>query len=249
MSARASSDPWVQTFGLLALVSGALTAYARVTPPPAALAAGRTGRKIVDARLARDADTSDLAAAAAAAAPGDTLYVRSGVYRGPIKLRGGMRLVGLGPPDSVVLEGDGTSPLIDVTAGAVSISSVSLRGGAPAIYAHAGARLSLAAVTITGADVGVVIMGEGSSGEFERLRVVRSARDGVFVRDGASVTLSRSELVGQIACGLLVSSASAFLRGSTLRLNDYGICSDSASKVDAGDSDLKGNLRGPTAKK
>jgi hypothetical protein len=223
----ALGDAWVQTLGFVALCSAALCLLAQHAPASRSSASKRASRKIVDARLARDADTNDLAAAAAASGPGDTLYVRAGSYKGPVKLAEGTRLLGLGPAEAIVIEGDGKTPLIEAAGGAVTISSVSLRGGAPAVYVHKGA---------------------GSAAELDRVKVLRSARDGVFVRDGAEATIARSELIGQKACGLLVASASARLRESTVSLNDIGVCSDAASKVDTAGTDLNGNLRGPTAR-
>ena len=54
------------------------------------------------------ADSSrSLAAALAAASPGDTLLLRPGIYRGTYDLRSGVSILGLAGPDSTILDADG----------------------------------------------------------------------------------------------------------------------------------------------
>lgn len=252
---RPLADAWVQTFGFLAVVSGALAAYGHLAsrpspasaPAAAAASQARGGRVLVDARLARDADTSDLAAGLASAKKGDTVYVRAGVYRGSFRPPDGVRLVGLGAPGAVVLEGPEDKPALWGAPG-LDVSSLTVRGGSPGLFAGSGARVSLESVSFETPFAGVVAVGAGTKVTLAGCRVQRAQKDGLQAQNGAALELDRSAVLGSGGCGVSLSQGSAArLRASTLSLNGYGVCADAASTVDLGDSDLNGNLRGKQA--
>ncbi len=208
-------DQWVQMFGVLALVSGGFSLYARARPSSpsgaafsavaavseaSALDRKTPGRLLVDARLATDADTADLGQALAEARAGEIVYVRPGVYRVSAAVSQDQRVVGLGgKPEAVVLEGAADAPVLTIKAGAVKLSGLTLQHGLYGAVALSGAKLELEDVLSQG-----------------------NRRCGVGVGRGGA----------------------ARLRGGAMTMNDYGVCADAGADVDVQDAQLSGNLRG-----
>lgn len=118
--------------------SAALLAVALAAAPPAA---GQTGR-VVPA-----GSTASLVRALETAAPGDTVVVPAGVYRGPLVLGRPVTLVGEGWP---VIDAGGRGHVIEATA-PVSISGFVLRGSGTSVdEEHAGVMVRGARARIVG---------------------------------------------------------------------------------------------------
>jgi len=102
---------------------GPLLAGSRNLPPLAFVAAILAGLAFVftappAARAARlfvpSPKHATIQAAIDASSPGDTIWVSGGVYNGPITLRKSVTLVGDGGPDNTILDGGGTTRVLDV---------------------------------------------------------------------------------------------------------------------------------------
>ena len=220
---RLLADAWVQAFGGLAVLSAALAVYPRLAGAPRLHRPPKTpGQWLVDARQASDSDTARLGEAVEAASEGETIFVRAGVYRESLALSRSVKLIGLGDsPAAVVIEAAGEGPGLRFSSGHALLQNLTVRGGAPAIEARAGARLDLRKVSLM------------------------RAQGGLLVRKQALVRFESGEVIGHKGCGLELAGGSVLLRSVSVSLNDCGVHFDGGGSLDAEDSDFGGNVNGP----
>jgi hypothetical protein len=229
-------DPWIQIFGFLALASGALAAFGvqsgpsprpveaesagpaaavpapAAAPGPAALRPKIAGKWVVDAALASDADTANLADALAAAAAGDTVYVRAGTYLGRFSINRDVELVGLGERGAVGLTNSSAGPALVLDSAKVAVKNITIihSGDAPGKGVESRrARMELVGVAIKVGpqDVGLDVIGGEAAVVNGTIDGGRKAAD---AHDDAKLRLERVSL-DNAETGLLVEGASAEL--------------------------------------
>uniref|UniRef100_UPI001EF5E68B TIR domain-containing protein n=1 Tax=Frankia sp. Cj3 TaxID=2880976 RepID=UPI001EF5E68B len=146
---------------------------------------------IVDPRGRGDVTT--VAAAVAAAHPGDRILIRPGVYEGPVVLDKPVELVGEGPPDEITLvAADGSVVTSTAPYGVVRGLTLRVTGPprepeeAPVVDVHAG-RLLITDCDISGSATGVAVHGTAAP-QVRRCRIHHTSGPGVWVYDnGAGV--------------------------------------------------------------
>jgi parallel beta-helix repeat protein len=139
-----------------------------------------------------NAQFTSIAAAIEKALPGDTIEVDPGTYRGNLKLRDGLQVLG----QQAVVYAEGTV----VTADGVKtgrFAGFAIRGDAPEIGLFlANSDLELSGLEITAMSrAGVVITGE-SSPTLRASRIFANAAPGIIVRDGARPVISHNTIAG-----------------------------------------------------
>ncbi len=161
----------------------------------------------------------DLAAAVAAAAPGDELVLVAGVHAGPVTLDRALTLRG---EPGAVLDGGNEGSVVTVTAPGVTVAGLAIRGsGSDRVAMDAGVNLAKGAT-------GAVVEGNTLTGNLHGVRV-QGARDAT-VR-GNDIT-GRGGRQSEAGNGVSVWNApGALVEGNVIRLGRDGIFSN-ASKQD-----------------
>jgi nitrous oxidase accessory protein len=119
-----------------------------------------------------------LAAALAAAAPGDTLHLAAGVHRGPLRID---RTVTLDGAAGAVVEGDGTGHVIVVDAPDVTVRGLRVRGSG---------------TTLASEDSGIFVTARGDRAHIEGNRVVGNLI-GVYLKGPADALVLDNTIVGR----------------------------------------------------
>jgi parallel beta-helix repeat protein len=206
---RAVAPPVVHSGGgrrfgglLLALLIGillAIGAVAALQPYFIETASGRvlrfgTVRQPLTWRVnaSGNAQFTSIAEAIEKAQPGDTIEVDSGTYRGNLRLRDGLHVLGI----QAVIHAEGTV----VTAEGVKsgrFAGFAIRGDTPEIGLFiSNSDLELSGLEITGMRrAGVVITG-ASSPTLRASRIFANAAPGVIIRDGARPVITHNTIAG-----------------------------------------------------
>jgi|GEM_PF-2067878 len=204
--------------------AAAAPAAAAPAAPPA-LRPKISGKWVVDASLAADADTAKLGDALAAAAAGDVVYLRAGDYKGRFVVRRDITLIGLGARADVVIDGDGAGPSLLVDEASATIKNLTL--------AHAGTEAGAtlegrrAVLTLSGVEIRAGPLGPGAQDAgLEALGGAASLEDcaitgghkGVDAHDEAKVALTRTAVTK--------SMTAVFVQDASVRLSECALTDD-----------------------
>ena len=140
-----------------------------------------------------NADFASIAAAIEKAAPGDTIQVDPGTYRGALRLRDGLHVLG----NRAVVYAENTV----VTADGVKtgrFAGFALRGDSPEVgISVTNSGLELSGLEISGMRAaGVVIAGAAGRPSLRASRIIANAAPGIVVRDGARPAISHNTIAG-----------------------------------------------------
>lgn len=193
----------------------------------------------VDAAFAGDGDPTHfvtIAAALAAAGPGESIAVASGTYAEKVVIAEDVTLVGRCAAEVVIVAPPTSAPAVALLPGAAaSVRGVTVRGGSPAFRVPSGASLVLEDALVDGAG------NEGLRVPGGTVTVVRSVvratapstpgsqTIGVMAYDGAEVTIRESALsdnieagVGIIDAGTELTVEDSVIRGTRAQPNGEG---------------------------
>ncbi|MFO1210695.1 MAG: nitrous oxide reductase family maturation protein NosD [Amaricoccus sp.] len=160
----------------------------------------------------------DLAAAVAAAAPGDELVLSAGIHAGPVTLD---RAVTLRGEPGAVLDAGGTGSVITVTAPGVTVADLAIRGsGSDRTAMDAGVNLLKGAT-------GAVVEDNTLTGNLHGIRI-QGARDATVRGNDITGRTGRQSEAGN---GVSVWNApGALVEGNVIRLGRDGIFSNASKK-------------------
>ncbi|MBI4821021.1 MAG: hypothetical protein HY791_32475 [Deltaproteobacteria bacterium] len=151
---------------------------------------------------------SRVAEATAVARSGDSIALSRGEFGEPVDLPEGVHLIGACPSGTVL------STPVDV--------EFTIRSGSP------GVRISN--LTVRGAGRGILVQGAGSEAELDGVVIEGPGDEGLFVLDGASVTMRRSLIWHRRRAGVAVIRARAELDRTRLSdLEGMGLYVDSST--------------------
>jgi hypothetical protein len=158
-------------------------------------------------------DQPTIAAAMAAAAPGDTVRLAPGTYAEALELRSGVRVVG--GPSTLDASGLPSGIVAGPSVSGASVSGLAVRGAAEA------------GVSISGA----------SGVRLSRLSVSGSGAQGLFAQGATALSLRDSEISANGAQGVYVISSALKLEGCRVLENAFA-----GVRLDGSTGELEGNL-------
>jgi parallel beta-helix repeat protein len=210
-AARATGGGFRMLMGLLLgalLAAGAaafLRPYVLETPAGLALRFGNV-RQPLSWRVSANgnADFASVADAIEKAAPGDTILVDPGTYRGPLKLREGLHVLG----NRAVIHAEDTV----VTADGIKtgrFAGFALHGDSPDVgIAVTNSDLELSGLEITGMRTAGVVIAGASAPTLHGSRIIANGAPGIVVRDGARPVIRHNTIAGN-RVGIRVMDTSA----------------------------------------
>jgi PPM family protein phosphatase len=174
-------------------VVAALRPYIVTTPSGYVLRFGTVRQPLTwHVSASANADFPTIADAIEKAAAGDSILVEPGTYRGNLKLREGLSVLG----KQAVIHAEGTVVVADgVKTG--RFAGFLIRGDAPETgIAIVNSDLEIAALEITGMQKAGVVIGGTSTATLRGSRIIANAGPGIIVRDSARPVIHQNTVAG-----------------------------------------------------
>lgn len=247
------SDPWVQVFGCIALLSGALSVHAYGFPHlklpalrlpalgklplggPSAAKAG--GKWLVDPAGGGDAKT--IAAAVQAARPGDEIVLSPGVYTEAVSIEKALTIKAQGAGASTIESPGGTAVLVKggpVVFWGVSVTIPSSKGAA---FWIARGTVSFSGAKISGGETALLVEGAGSALKLADAQLAGGGRG--LDSSSAWVSIEGCEFSGASESGVRARDrARLFVSKSRFIGNGRGVLAIDGAKAELRDSTVTG---------